>query len=35
MKNYLLDTNIIIKLWDENEKRLDKMLKKNKVFILR
>ena len=35
MKNYLLDTNIIIKLWDENEKSLDKMLKKNKVFILR
>ena len=35
MKKYLLDTNIIIKLWDENEKSLDKILKENKVFILR
>lgn len=35
MKKYLLDTNIIIKLWDENEKKLDKILKENKAFILR
>ena len=35
MKKYLLDTNIIIKHWDENEKKLDKILKENKVFILR
>ena len=35
MKKYLLDTNIIIKLWNLNEKSLDKILKENKVFILR
>ena len=35
MKKYLLDTNIIIKLWNLNEKSSDKILKENKVFILR
>ena len=34
MKKYLLDTNIIIKLWDVNDKSLDKLLKENKVVIL-
>lgn len=34
MKKYLLDTNIIIRLWDEEEKYLDKIIKENKVVIL-
>ncbi|WP_195514913.1 PIN domain-containing protein [Paraclostridium bifermentans] len=36
MKKYLLDTNIIIKLWDKkDDKSLDKLLKENKILILR
>ena len=36
MKKYLLDTNIIIKLWDKkDDKSLDKLLKENNIFILR
>ena len=35
MKKYLLDTNIIIKLWERDNKSLDKLLKENKVLILR
>ena len=36
MKKYLLDTNIIIKLWDKkDDKCLDKLLKENKILILR
>ena len=36
MKKYLLDTNIIIKLWDKKDyKSLDKLLKENNIFILR
>lgn len=34
MKKYLLDTNIIIRLWDEEEKHLDKIIKESKVVIL-
>lgn len=34
MKKYLLDTNIIIKLWNIREKTLDKILKEGNVFIL-
>lgn len=34
MKKYLLDTNIIIKLWNIREKALDKILKEGNVFIL-
>ncbi len=34
MKKYLLDTNIIIKLWNISEKSLDKILKNGNVFIL-
>lgn len=35
MKKYLLDTNIIIKLWDKkDDKSLDKLLKENKILIL-
>lgn len=34
MKKYLLDTNIIIRLWDEEEKYLDKIIKENKGVIL-
>ena len=36
MKKYLLDTNIIIKLWDKkDDKSLDKLLKENNILILR
>lgn len=35
MKKYILDTNIIIKLWDKDDQSLDKLLKENKVLILR
>lgn len=35
MKKYLLDTNIIIKFWDKDDKSLGKLLKENKVLILR
>lgn len=35
MKKYILDTNIIIKLWDKDNQSLDKLLKENKVLILR
>lgn len=34
MKRYLLDTNIIIKFWNEEEEELDKILKENKAVIL-
>ena len=34
MKKYLLDTNIIIRLWDEEEKHLDKIIKESKGVIL-
>lgn len=34
MKKYILDTNIIIKLWDKDDQSLDKLLKENKVLIL-
>ncbi|WP_195988414.1 PIN domain-containing protein [Clostridium sp. D53t1_180928_C8] len=34
MKKYLLDTNIIIRFWDEEEKQLDKIIRENKVVIL-
>ena len=34
MKKYLLDTNIIIRFWDEEEKQLDKIIKENKAVIL-
>lgn len=35
MEKYLLDTNIIIKLWNENSILLEKLIEKNKVVILK
>lgn len=34
MRKYLLDTNIIINLWENDTEILEKMLKENKVVIL-
>lgn len=35
MKKYILDTNIIIKLWEKEDQSLDKLLKENKLLILK
>lgn len=35
MKKYLLDTNNIIKLWDDNSMLLEKLIEENKVVILK
>lgn len=35
MRKYLLDTNIIIKLWNENSMLLEKLIEENKVVILK
>ena len=35
MRKYLLDTNIIINLWREDEKLLDKLLKDENIVILK
>lgn len=35
MRKYLLDTNIIIKLWNENSMFLEKLIEGNKVVILK
>lgn len=35
MRKYILDTNIIINLWREDEKLLDKLLKENSIVILK
>lgn len=34
MKRYLLDSNIIINLWEKDEKTLNKLIKQNKLLIL-
>ena len=34
MIKYLLDTNVIINLWNNNEKFLDRLLKEDKIVIL-
>ena len=34
MKKYLLDSNIIINLWEKDEKTLNKLIKQNKFLIL-
>ena len=35
MGKYLLDTNIVIKLWNDNSMLLGKLIEKNKVVILK
>lgn len=35
MKRYLLDSNIIISIWNKDEKLMDKILKENKIVILK
>ncbi len=34
MKKYLLDSNIIINLWEKDEKTLNKLINQNKLLIL-
>ena len=34
MKKYLLDSNIIINLWEKDEKTLNKLIKQKKLLIL-
>ena len=35
MKKYLLDSNIIINLWEKDEKTLNKLIKQKKTFNIR
>ena len=35
MKRYLLDSNIIISIWNKDEKLMDKILRENKIVILK
>ena len=35
MNRYLIDSNIIIKLWERNEDNLSELIKENKIVILK